>query len=152
MIKKKAKSKRVKKAPPKKTAKGKRAPRSKKELNPIELRKDIAKIVGSGAKKMTLAVMDQAMHGQLAPAKYLFEVAAIYPPATDGSQSTAEEDSLAQTLLHRLNIPLEPVKLDEEDEPATMVIPASGSGKTEPRVDDASGDAVKTGPGSVEKD
>jgi hypothetical protein len=77
--------------------------RSRKELNPAEVRKDIAKIVGSGAKEMTVAVMNEAMKGQLAPAKYLFEVAGVYPPANDGMQATQEEDCLAKTLLDRLD-------------------------------------------------
>ena len=52
-------------------------------------------------------------NGQLAPFKYLLEMASIYPPATDGSQTTTEEESLAQTLLRRLEIPLTPVAADE---------------------------------------
>ena len=81
------------------------------------MRNDIAKIVESGAKKITKAVMDQAMTGQLAPAKYLFEMAEIYPQATDGSHSTVDEECLAATLLRRLDMPDEPVPRDEEDAP-----------------------------------
>jgi len=61
--------------------------------------------------------MEEAMKGQLAPAKYMFEVAGVYPPVTDGEQATQEEDCLAKTLLARLNIPKKPVQ-EEEDEPA----------------------------------
>ena len=111
MIKKKAKGKAAKKKAGKK-----RAPRSK-ERNPAGVRNDIAKMVESGAKKITKAVMDQAMTGQLAPAKYLFEMAEIYPQATDGSYSTVDEECLAATLLRRLDIPDDPVMRNEEDAP-----------------------------------
>jgi hypothetical protein len=83
------------------------------------VRNDIAKIVESGAKKITKAVMEQAMTGQLAPAKYLFEMASIYPAATDGSFSSIDEESLAATLMRRLDLPDEPIARDEEDPPKT---------------------------------
>jgi hypothetical protein len=111
MIKKKAKGKAVTKK-----AARRRAPR-RKERNPAGVRDDIAKLVESGAKKITKAVMDQAMTGQLAPAKYLFEMAEIYPQATDGSHSTVDEECLAETLLRRLDISEDPVVRDEEDPP-----------------------------------
>ncbi len=75
MIKKKAKGK----ATTRKAAAKRGSPRSRKERNPEAVLNDIAKIVESGAKKITKAVMEQAMTGQLAPAKYLFEMASIYP-------------------------------------------------------------------------
>jgi len=77
----------------------------KKQADPAQVREEIAGIVKSGAKDITAAVMDQAMHGELAPAKYLFEVAGVYPPAGDGTQATEEEDCLAKTLLDRLGPP-----------------------------------------------
>jgi hypothetical protein len=117
MIKKKAKSKATKK----KVAK-KRSPRSRKERNPAAVRNDIAKIVESGAKKITKAVMEQAMHGQLAPAKFLFEMASIYPSSTDGSFSTTDEDCLAQTLMRSLGLPDTPIARDEEDPPETPIL------------------------------
>jgi len=128
MTKKKAKSK----TPTKKTGKKKSRstrPRVKKQANPAEVRNDIAKIVESGAKKIAQAVMSQALTGALAPAKYLFEVAKIYPEATDGSQASAEEDCLAKTLLHRLNLPEEPIGRDEEDEPESAEKLAGESAK-----------------------
>jgi hypothetical protein len=113
MTKKKAKSKTA----AKKAAKKKSAPRGKKERNPAGVRNDLARIVESGAKKITKAVMEQAMSGQLAPARYLFEMASIYPASTDGSHASADEDCLAKTLLNRLNLPEEPIGRDEEDAP-----------------------------------
>jgi hypothetical protein len=113
MIKKKAKSNTTEK----KTAKKKSTPRSRKERNPAAVHDDIARIVESGAKRITKAVLEQAMAGQLAPAKYLFEMAEIYPEGKDGNHATAEEESLAATLLRRLELPDEPVVRDEEDAP-----------------------------------
>ena len=93
------------------------APRTRKAVDPAEVRKDIAKIVGSGARKMTQAVIKEAMKGHVAPTKFLFEVAGVFPAVMDGEQATQEEDCLAKTLLERLNIPKKPVQ-EEDDEPA----------------------------------
>ncbi len=120
MIKKKAKRAGKTEKGKAKAKKGKKrtgAPRTKKAVDPAEVRKDIARIVGSGAKKMAAAVMEEAFKGQLAPTKYLLEVAGVYPPVTDGEQATQEEDCLAKTLLERLNIPKKPA-LEEDEEPA----------------------------------
>jgi hypothetical protein len=118
MTKKKAKGKAAKK----KTA----TKKNQKQLDPAEVRQEIAGIVKSGAKEITEAVIVHAMQGELAPAKYLLEMAGVYPPVTDGSMSSSDEDCLAKTLLHRLNLPEEPIKQDEDDEP--VVIPARSSG------------------------
>ena len=140
MTKKKAKSKRAakktEKAKNKKSSETRPRVRVKKHANPGEVRNDIAKIVESGAKKIAQAVMSQALTGQLAPAKFLFEVAKIYPEVADGSQATAEEDCLAKTLLHRLNLPEEPIGRDEEGESesagkAAGVIEKDGGGERE---------------------
>ena len=97
--------------------------------NPAGVRNDIAKMVESGAKKITKAVMDQAMTGQLAPVKYLFEMAEIYPASTDGSHATENEDCLARTLLNRLDLPDEPIARDEEDEPRVVTAAAKTEGE-----------------------
>jgi hypothetical protein len=115
MIKKKSKSKTATgKSKPAKTTGAKK---SKKELNPADVRKEIAQMVDTEAAKMAQAVIGEGMKGQLATVKYLFEVAEIYPASTDGGQATENEDCLARTLLDRLDIPTEPVGRDEEDEP-----------------------------------
>jgi len=93
---------------------------SKKELNPAGVRKDIAQMVESEATTMAQAVIDEGKKGQLATVKYLFEMAEIYPLSTDGSHATENEDCLAQTLLHRLDIPDEPIARDEEDAPKAV--------------------------------
>lgn len=145
IMKKKAKSKAAKTV----KAKAKSAsPRAKKESNPAEVRKDISKIVQSGARRIAKAVMEQAGSGQLAPAKYLFEVAGIYPALTDGTFGTDDEDCLAKTLMNRLDLPDKPIALDDEDEMGRVGSPAvEGSvGTTEPGThtssggDDAEGD------------
>jgi|SRR5580658_235056 hypothetical protein len=129
MIKKKATSKKAtKKAAKKKTRKG------KPELNFKDVRKELAQMVGSEATTMTQAVIDEGKKGQLATVKYLFEMAEIYPASTDGSQATVDEDSLAKTLLRRMNLPEEPIKRDEEEDDVKPAIPekvvaASGEGK-----------------------
>jgi hypothetical protein len=101
----------------KKAAKAKTSSASKKknEKNAAEVRQDIAVMVQSEAATMARAVIDLGKTGQLAPVKYLLELARIFPPSTEGSESTAHEDSLAQTLLNRLNLPDEPIMRDEED-------------------------------------
>ena len=113
MIKKKAKSKTT----TKKAAKKKGSPKSKKELHPAEVRNDIAILVEAEATNMVQAVIDEGKKGQLAPTKYLLEMAAIYPSTTDQNQVTTEEESLAKTLLRRLNLPEEPIKHDEDEGP-----------------------------------
>ena len=112
MIKKKTKGK----AKTKKTGK-KSAGKSKKVLNPAEVRQEIAQMVKSEAASMASAVIGEGKKGQLAPVKYLLELAKVFPEATDGSQATAEEECLAKTLMRRLDLPEEPVVRDEEDPP-----------------------------------
>jgi hypothetical protein len=113
MTKKKAKGKTAAKP----AAKKKSAVKDKQELNPAEMRSELADMVGLAAVLMTQAVIDEGKKGQLATVKYLLEMAQIYPLSTDGSHATENEDSLARTLLNRLDIPDEPIARDEEDAP-----------------------------------
>jgi hypothetical protein len=129
--------------PAKKKSSGKRkSTRRKKDLDPESVRDGISKLVKSHAEKMASAVIEEGEKGQLATVKYLFEVAQIFPPATDGSQATSEEDSLAKTLLDRLNIPDKPVVGGEDEDsaiPATCIQEpvASEDGKRTESGDDA---------------
>jgi hypothetical protein len=144
-MKKKAKSKAAKTKTGK--VKGKRrSPRAKKESNPAEVRKDISKFVQSGAKRIAKAVMEQATTGQLAQAKYLFEVAGIYPALTDGTFGTEDEDCLAKTLMNRLDLPDKPIALDDEDEMGTVESPEveGSAGPTESGTAPASSDGDGT--------
>jgi hypothetical protein len=112
MIKKKAKGKRV----AKKSGKKEGAAKKGKEPNPVGVRKEISLMVESEATVIARAVIDEGKKGQLATAKYLFEMASIFPGTeADGLQATSEEDCFAKTLLHRLNLPQEPVKRDEDE-------------------------------------
>jgi hypothetical protein len=92
----------------KKTAPKKKTTRAKKQSDPAQVREQLAGIVKSKAKGITKAVMDHAMHGELAPAKYLLEMAGVYPATSEDGQTTQEEDCLAKTLLDRLNVPHQP--------------------------------------------
>ena len=129
MTKKKAKSKTAAKPAAKKKNTGK----DKKELNPAEMRSELADMVGLAAVLMTQAVIDEGKKGQLATVKYLLEMAQIYPLSTDGSHATENEDSLARTLLNRLDIPDEPIVRDEEDAPMapTVVVVVKAAEKAE---------------------
>jgi len=118
--------------------------KSKIELNPASVRKNIAQMVESQAATMAQAVIDEGKKGQLATVRYLFEMAKIYPEATDGSQATAEEDSLAKTLLRRLDLPDEPVMRDEEDSPNGVIPVEKAAPKPAEEAED-SGSAPEAG-------
>ena len=110
MIKKKAKKKAAAKKPAGKPVRKKCRAKEKPETNPAEVRKEISKLVTEAASKVAEAVIDVAKTGQLAPARYLFEMANIFPPAQDGEQATTEEDCLAKILLARIS----PAKKENE--------------------------------------
>ena len=99
----------------------------KKELNPAQVLKDISALVEAKAKELTVAVIGEGKKGQLSPVKFLFEMAHIFPQPTDESQTSKDEDSLAETLLDRLNIPKRPLVHDElqkeEDEEVMVMQP-----------------------------
>ena len=104
----------------KKSAKKKSAKKSTKGTNPADVRQRVSTMVKSKAMAMTKSVIGETQTGvtkdlQLATVKYLFEVAAIYPPQADQDAATADEDCLAKTLLNRLNIPDEPIRREEEE-------------------------------------
>ena len=132
MIKRKGKkSKKASGKDTKKAAKKKKVRKSKpkKERDAKEVRHECSKLVKEDAREVTVAVIGEAKKGQLGPMKYLFEMANIFPQADDGSQTSAEEDSLAETLLTRLGIPTHPVVADEYEKAANEVIPAGLAGK-----------------------
>lgn len=121
MIKKKSKSKKT----GKKATKKRPTKTNQRELHPAEVRKDIAAMVEAEAELLAGAVIEEGKKGQLATVKYLFEVAHIYPQAPEGELSATDEESLAKTLLDRLNIPDEPVIHDlYEKGEDIVVIPA----------------------------
>jgi hypothetical protein len=127
MIKKKAKSKTGAKKPGKKKGEAKPKP----ETNPAEVRKEVSKLVKAHAAEMTEAVIVEGEKGQLAPVRYLFEMASIFPPEANGEQATPEEDCLAKMLLDRIG---PPPKKEEEGGTGSEVAaegptPAKGSGQ-----------------------
>ncbi len=99
----------------------KHSKKTKKELGLVEVRKDLESVVKEAAHEMVVAVTEEAKKGQLAPTKYLLEAAGIYPPSAEGDASRdAYEESLAETLMHRLNIPVKPFDPHEDDEPIIL--------------------------------
>jgi hypothetical protein len=100
----------------KKSAKKKRATaKSKKPVDMVQVRTNISNLVGASANVITNKVIEVAKTGALAPAKYLFEMAGLYP-ATEATAAKPEGDSFAQTLMNRLGGPPEPEAAREEDE------------------------------------
>ena len=112
----------------KKSAKKKGETKKLKERDPEEVRQNISKMVQDQAEELAGAVIGVGMTGQLAPVKYLFEMAHVYPKVVDGSEATKHEDSLAETLLKHLNIPDTPIAGDDED---VVVIPAAKKAEPE---------------------
>ena len=127
MIRKKAKSKSAKDKKSEKTAKKRGTAKrkaTKKDRESTDVRSECSKLVKAEATEITAAVIGEGKKGQLGPMKYLFELANIFPTADDGSQTSAREDSLAETLLNRLGIPTSPVVADEYEKESNEVIPA----------------------------
>ena len=101
----------------------------KKKIKPVDMervREDINNLVGESATVIAIKLIDVAKTGQLATAKYLFEVVGLYP-ATEQTATRAVDKSLAHTLLTRFGLPLEPVITDEEMVPAVLVGDAEGN-------------------------
>ena len=112
MVKKKAQRK--KKSTAKGTAKIGEG-RAKKRVNRTRVREDIDHMVWDAAKAIAEQVIEGAKGGQVAAAKYLFELAELYP-ATEEKRARAPEDSLPYMLLKRMGLPTEAV-IGEEDPP-----------------------------------
>lgn len=128
---KRAAEKKIRKAAKKTTARKKKG--GNNERDEKEVRKECSELIKEGATLLTAAVIEEGKKGQLGPVKYLFEMANIFPRVEDGSQASAEEDSLAETLLHRLGIPTHPVVADEyekENETVNALGPAAEDAKT----------------------
>jgi hypothetical protein len=84
------------------------------------VRKNIAALVRVSADEIAARFVEAAKAGQVAPAKYLFEVVGLYPPTAETLSNP--ENSLAYVLLKRMGLPTEPVICEEED-----VLPATTS-------------------------
>lgn len=95
-----------------------------------EVRKDISNIVGSRAAELANAVLEEGKKGQLAPVKYLFEVSGLYP-ASESSEAKPDEESLAHTLMRKLNLPELPIESEDDEETGTGIMGSSSSGECE---------------------
>jgi hypothetical protein len=116
-----------------------------KKLDLAEVRKSIAVMVTDQAEGITLAVVADALKGQLATVKYLFEVAGVYPASTDGSGVLLEDDSLARTLLDRLNLPFTPLPPREDDDERVQVAVAKVAAEDADEKDPSSEDVDSEG-------
>lgn len=96
----------------------------KKAKDVVQVRENINDLVKESAEDIATEVIKVAKTGQLASAKYLFEVVGLYP-ATEQTAAMPVEDSLAYTLLKRMGLPLEPV-VTVEDLPAAVTNNAKG--------------------------
>jgi hypothetical protein len=93
----------------------KRVSREKK-MDAAQVHEQIAAIVRAEAEEIAQALIERAIHGDPAAARYLFEFARIFPTADETNAEAKEEDSLAKTLMHRLNLPEEPIQIDEDED------------------------------------
>jgi hypothetical protein len=122
--------------------------KNSEQSNPKELRKDLVKMVEAEAEELANAVIAEGKKGQLATVKYLFEMAHIYPQPPEGSVSTTDEESLAKTLLDRLDIPDQPVLHDlyERGEDVVVIPPrAKDAEKPQPQQSEADEESAMAG-------
>jgi hypothetical protein len=80
----------------------------------MEARKNISDLVRGSAVDIVDGLIEKAAQGEVAPARFLFEMVGIYP-ATEETTSKPE-DSLAYTLLQRMGLPPD---LDAPGQPPT---------------------------------
>src|ERR1700690_1894810 len=81
----------------------------KKTLKQVDLdaiREQITNLVGNGAVDMVETTMEEVGKGRYLAMKYLFEMIGLCPAST--LEAAPQEDSLARTLLRRLQLPEEP--------------------------------------------
>lgn len=97
-----------------------------KEMDMAKVRQDVANIIGSEATEIAVAVVGEAKKGQLTTAKYLFEVAGVYPKPAEGETSTEDdEESFAKILVERLKAaedPKVPEDFGDEENVETGVV------------------------------
>jgi hypothetical protein len=82
---------------------------AKKALKQVDLaaiREQITNLVGNGAVDMVETTMEEVGKGRYLAMKYLFEMIGLCPATTP--EEAPQEDSLARTLLRRLQLPEEP--------------------------------------------
>src|SRR5258708_32364654 len=104
-----------------------KTPRGKNAGKPVDLatiREQISSLVGGHAVGMVETTIDEVDKGHYLAMKFLFELIGLYPVSGEEEESPVA-DSMAKTLLRRLQLPEEPametsVTKDRElDSPAT---------------------------------
>ncbi len=93
---------------------------SKEPVDMARVRKDISNMVGNSATEIAAGMIHAALAGELAPAKYLFEMAGLHPATEETEAADPEEDSLAHILLKRMGLPIEPVIKDANSLPSLL--------------------------------
>jgi hypothetical protein len=84
-----------------------------KPLDAAQVREQITGMVKEMAVELATALVTRAkMKCELAPTKYFFEMAKIFP-VPEGGEGT-NQDSLAKKLMQALGIPEEPISEDED--------------------------------------
>jgi hypothetical protein len=113
--------------------------KTREKLNDAaQVHEQIAATIKGAASAIAQGLIDRAVGGDPAAAKYLFEFARIFPTTDETNAGTKEEDSLAKTLMHRLNLPEEPIKIDEDEDVKSVTSDAcvhEGSVQPETAVD-----------------
>jgi len=90
------------------------------------VRDQITKMVGNRATKMVETTITEVSKGHYLAMKYLFEMVGLFPATT--TEAPLQEDSLAKTLLRRLQFP-------EDTDPGTEVTKESITDAAEPEID-----------------
>jgi hypothetical protein len=120
----------MKKASARKPAKKNVVSRSQKPLDLQALRAMIANTVGGQALGITSALVEEAKKGELAQAKFLFEMIGLYPasaePADEEEEGAQEGNELAKVLLQRLAL----AGSGEDAEEATEFAGVTGTGNS----------------------
>jgi hypothetical protein len=120
----------MKKASARKPAKKKIVSRSRKPLDLQAIRAMIANTVGTQALEITAALVEEAKKGELAPAKFLFEIIGLYPvsadPANEEEEAAEEGNDFAKALLQRLALP----GSGEDAEEAIEFVGVTGTGNS----------------------
>jgi len=89
-------------------------PSTNKPVDMVKVRENIHRMVGHSAEKIAAKVIEIAKDGQLASAKYLFEMVGVYPVTEE--TKTKEPDSLAYALLKRMRLATEAAVKDDNPE------------------------------------
>jgi hypothetical protein len=93
---------------------------SKEPVDIARVRKDVSNMVRNSATEIAAGMINAALNGELAPAKYLFEMAGLYPATEETEATNPQEDSLAHILLKRMGLPIEPVIKDTNSQPSLL--------------------------------